>query len=78
MSKNIVTTEKRGRGRPPKEEAILTVVTIALYAATAERFSQWMEENDIRSRSEAGRRLIEAGLDAVLKPVERRRGGAAK
>jgi hypothetical protein len=67
MSKNIVTTEKRGRGRPPKEEAILTVVTIALYAATAERFSQWMEENDIRSRSEAGRVLIEQALDAASK-----------
>jgi len=71
--KNIVLTKKRGRGRPRKDDPIRTLVHVALSAASEQRFAEWMEKNGISSRSEAGRVLIEAGLDAALKPAKRGR-----
>lgn len=62
---NKVTAKKSGRGRPKKDDPIRTIVSIALSAANAQRLAQWMKENGIRSRSEAGRLLIEQGLDAA-------------
>jgi hypothetical protein len=60
---NKVLTKKRGRGRPRKEDAIRTVVAIALSPSSAQRLASWMEENGIVSKSEAGRILLEESLD---------------
>jgi hypothetical protein len=71
--KNNVLTKKRGRGRPRKADPIRTLVHVALSAASAERFAQWMEKNGISSRSEAGRVLIEQALGG--KPAPRKPKG---
>jgi hypothetical protein len=64
---NKVLTKKRTRGRPRKEDAIRTVVAIALPPSSAQRLGEWMEEKGITSKSEAGRILIEEGLDRAAK-----------
>jgi hypothetical protein len=66
-SVNKVLTKKRGRGRPRKEDAIRTVVAIALSPTSAERLANWMSENGIVSKSEAGRILLEESLDQAEK-----------
>lgn len=65
-----VMTKMRGPGRPPKDDAIRreNSVQIALSDATENRFKDvmlWMSEADIKSRSEAGRLLIESALDVM-------------
>jgi hypothetical protein len=65
--KNIVLTKKRGRGRPRKDDPIRMLVHVALSAASAQRFAEWMEKNGITSRSEAGRMLIEQAIAAAPK-----------
>jgi hypothetical protein len=70
---NKVLTKKSGRGRPRKEDAIRTVVAIALSPTSAERLANWMSENGIVSKSEAGRILLEESLDRAEK-----RAAAAK
>jgi hypothetical protein len=70
--KGKVTTKRRGPGRPRKDDPIRTVVSVALSAANAGRLAEWMAENGIESRSEAGRILIEYGLDAAQKAAARR------
>jgi metal-responsive CopG/Arc/MetJ family transcriptional regulator len=72
--KGKVITKKRGPGRPRKDDPIRTVVSVALSAANAERLAEWMAENGIESRSEAGRLLIEQGLEAAAKRAARREG----
>jgi len=71
---NKVLTKKRGRGRPRKEGAISTVVGIALSPISAERLANWMEENGIVSKSEAGRILLEESLDRAEKRAAAKRG----
>jgi hypothetical protein len=76
--KNIVPAKKRGRGRPRKDDPIRTVVRIALSAAGADRFAEWMEKNGISSQSEAGRLLIERALAAETAAAKPRRPAKPK
>jgi hypothetical protein len=64
---NIAIAKKRTRGRPRKEDALTTIVPVALSAAQAEQLDAWAEANAIASRSGAARALIEAGLAAAAK-----------
>jgi hypothetical protein len=75
---NKVLTKKRGRGRPRKDDAIRTVVAVALSPTSAERLANWMKENGIVSKSEAGRVLLEESLDRAEKRTAAKPGRAAK
>lgn len=63
---------KRAPGRPRKEDAIRTVVAVALSPSMAERLADWMKKNGITSKSEAGRILIERGLPPARRSAKRR------
>jgi hypothetical protein len=72
LSSIISASQDGWSGRPRKDDPIRTVVSVALSAANAERLTEWMAENGIESRSEAGRLLIEHGLDGAQKAAARR------
>lgn len=62
MRPSISVNQKRGRGRPPtgRDPAVTTRLPEKVIAAV----DAWAERNSVGSRSEAIRRLVEAGLMA--------------
>jgi metal-responsive CopG/Arc/MetJ family transcriptional regulator len=73
MSKSILANQKRGRGRPATGRD--PAVALRLPEATIKTVDKWVVRNDMPSRSEALRRLIELGL-TVPTNRKRKRGAA--
>jgi hypothetical protein len=65
MKRSITEIQKRGRGRPAtgRDPAITSRIPQDIVAAV----DKWAEKNDVSSRAEAIRRLVEIGLKAKSK-----------
>jgi Arc/MetJ-type ribon-helix-helix transcriptional regulator len=66
--KMIKKVMKRGRGRPRKEDANTTVVSVALSASDVEDLESVVEEGE--TRSEVARELIREGIHNRITPED--------
>jgi hypothetical protein len=65
MKRSITEIQKRGRGRPATGRD--PAVTTRLAEETIGAVDKWASKNDVPTRAEAIRRLVELGLKAKSK-----------